>query len=427
MEVNIQDTGPINKKILIKLDKLTVEKEYDDFLNTAQSKTVVKGFRPGKAPKNIIRTQLADAAKAEISVKLVHQAMTDAIRDYNLSLAGNPTLTEEYRQTDKRKYVGNFHLDGTFSFEVAAEVEPILESLNYDNLTISRTLPTVEETVEKKIEEYRQQFAIPVPVQRPAQYGDQVLIDFVGTVGGKEFNYNHKELYSIQIGIPSYIVGFTDMFAGKQEGDQFSFEILLPDNFGDQSVAGQQAKFDCLVHSISQIEFPEIDDNLAQQIGFDNLELLRADLKSKIGTDDNKEVKALLIEEITDTLLRNNDFQIPSVWVSTELKTLASRLGLTTAPNKEEIVGLIEIAKRSVKRSFLLDKIYQAEESLHMTPEDLKTLFIEEGKKHGKSAEEILTILRNNQQYEGFVSYYQQLRAVDFLLGRAKLQESVVC
>lgn len=424
MQVDIKDTSSVEKKITVRLDKSSVEKEYDVFLNTAKKSATVPGFRQGQAPIDVLRKHFAAQLKKEVSGRLVHSSLLEVMRDYNLPIVGNPVLTEDFRENALRKFVGRFNLDGTFLFEVDAEVQPVLESLNYDNLEIKTAMPVVADLVEKQILELQQQFCSPEPVQRPAQLGDRVLVDFFGTVEGKEFGGGTQTLFSINIGTEVIMSGFCEQFVGRSDGDNFTFTLTLPSDWQDSAVAGKEAVFSCVVYSVSQLNLPEINDDFSKMSLHDTMDSLRNDLAKRITENELKAARSVMIEEITDTLLANNKFDVPKVWVENELKQLAVRLGIKSALSVAQINTLKELAIRSVRRSFLLDKIYEKEESIHLSTDEIQQLLNEEGLKYKLSAEEVLTQLKNMGKYEGFVAYHQQLKAIDFLFSKAQAEKS---
>lgn len=417
MKVDIVNNSAIEKTLNFVLEADQVEKEFGHVLNLARKQTIIKGYRPGKAPDNVLKNHLGQQGKAKVADALIQSALGDAVRDFNLALAGNPIIKKEFASNKEKPFIGQFNKDGTFTFAVDAEVAPELKDIVLDNLIVSSKLPSIEEIVETKLQEVREQNGILVPVERASKTGDTVSVSFVASAEGKEVEKLSADFHSIIVDKDELMLGFSANFADRKAEDEFSFDFKLPDNFFNPEFAGKTAMFKCHCYSVSETQLPELNDEFTERVLFNTLAAARADLTEKAKLTELKSHQARQTEEITDALIANNPFDVPKVWINSEAMMLAQRFGIKDV-STEQAVEINRMAERSVRRSFIFDKIYVQEQSIHFTPEEIREILKTEGAQNNMEPEEFLTSLKNSGRYESFMAYHQQLKVVDFLLAR---------
>lgn len=425
MEVEIKETGPISRRVIVKMPKKRVDAEFKEFFDAARQQIEVRGFRKGQATDEALKARLGPTVNAEVSSRLVYAGVSDAVRDYNLAVAGNPMLIEEHRASDKRKFVGEFGLDGSFRFEVDIDVEPEIDITDYKGVEVAQPTPDIEGWVNEKLYEYQEMFADREPItDRPAEKGDEVSLDFEGFIDGEPIPNSKGELETIVLGQGGLIDGFEENIVGKSAEENFEFQIKFPDDYGNPNIAGKEAVFKCYIHAITKVELHPLNDELAELVVFENLEALKEDLRKRAEEEFMKPVRAQILEEIINKLIEKHPFEVPPGWLEMETRVVAQRLGMQQVPTDPALLAqLKEIAFKVVKQNYILDKVYAKEESIHLSADDIHQRLTEEGEKLGETAEEYLTNLRNSQNYEGFVAFYEHQRAIDFLIDNAVVKE----
>lgn len=425
MEVKIEETGPITKNLTVVMPKARVEAEFNSFFDSMRDRAQVKGFRPGKAPNDALRAHFGDVVNAEVTTRLVYAGVTDAAREHNLELAGNPVLIEEHRATEKRKQVGHLRLDGSFEFTAMIEVSPTIEIKDYKNIEVDVEAPDVEGWVDAKLQEYREMFADREPVMdRPSQEGDEIVVDYEGFLDGESMEGTKAEMQTITLGSGQFIPGFEEGLTGVEPSSEFEFDVRFPEDYHASHLAGQVLKFKGWLHSITKVELHPLNDELAEMAVFENLEALKEDLRGRGLEEFVKPQKATTLDKIMTKLIEQNPFEVPNGWVESEMRITAARLGMQQMPEDSGILDqLREIAHRVCQQNYILDQIYQKEENIHLSPEDMQAILHQEGQKSGHSAEDYLAQLRSAQAYEGFVSFHEHQRTIDYLLETAKVKE----
>lgn len=424
MEVNVSKEGNFFT-LDINIPKGLVDRELDAVAEKLKPKVVVDGFRPGNTPINIIKTKYADVVKAEASTKLLYSAVAQGLKDNNIKNAGNPVLDEEFRPTDKKKFVGRFGLDGTLKFRVKVEAPPEIVVEGYKGVKVDLQIPVLDDWFVKEMASYRVAFGNKNSITRPSELGDQVVVDFVGKANEQLFENGSHENYEFLLGNDDFIPGFDQHLFNRMVGDSFKFKISLPPNFSALFSQGQEVEFECAVKQVNQVDLHPLDDSLATKMGHESLEVLKASYKDLWVEKFEKPYRAHFLYHIMNEVLEKNPFTVPTSWVENEFKTQTSRLGVDpkNIQNSPDIVNsLLQIAERSVKTSFVLDRIYEQEESLKLTAEDIERAAQVEAVKYGVSPFEFLDRIRKNNQYEGFVAMQAQEKVVDFLIDNCVLK-----
>ena len=426
MEASVKQLTPVSAEISVMVGKGEVETEFSKYANEIKTKVRVDGFRPGTAPVDVIRSRFAKEIKAEVSSRLVHQKTAAAIKEKGLKAVGNPSLKEDFRATKQKQWLGQFKLDGSFAFEIETDLEPEVDISNYKGLEVSVSLPSPDKWVAGRVQEIQNQHSEREQVVRPAKAGDELTVLFMATVDGTEVQDEHGGWRTFKLGEAKIFVHNQDLSAKfdaalleKNPTEGFSFT-------SDHQEGWPQIKVEGTLQTIIEITIHPINDELAQKAVYEDVPHLMSELRAKAAEEFEKPRKAKLIDSIITKILEANPFPIPASWIDNEMQVVAYRFGLQELPtDPDQLNGLREIAHRSVQQSFILDKIYEKEEAIHLTGKDIETILETEAKKVAKTAPELLTYLKNSGRYEGFVSFIEQQKTVDFLIANAVIKETL--
>lgn len=429
-EVSVKQVSPVAAEISIIVGKNEVEAEFNKFADEIKTKVKLDGFRPGTAPLNVIRQRFAKEIKAEVSSRLVHRETEAAIKEKNLKAVGNPSLKEDYRATKQRQWLGDFKLDGTFVFEVSTDLEPEIEITNYKGFEIELDIPNPDAWVEGRLKEIQMQYSEKEPVVREAREGDEVTVFFTATdetgpINDEFGGWRTFVLGSANIFVAGQATGkiFDEQVIGKTPGSRFSFTVECFAEDSPDRVA-KKIVIDGTLQTAIELKVCPLNDELAQKAFYDNFEHMMSELRAKAKEEFEKPRKAKMIDAIMTRILEEHPFLVPPSWIENEMRVIALRFGLKEMPSDpEQLNGLREIAHRSVQQSFVLDKIYQKEESLKFTGEEIEAVLATEAAKVGKTGAELLAHLKNSGRYEGFVSYMEQQKTVDFLIANSNIKQ----
>lgn len=270
------------------------------------------GFRPGKVPMQILRQRYGTAVRGEVLESTVQDGSAEAIREHNLRPALPPRI--EIVSSEEG-------LD--LEYNMSIEVLPELPEVDFAQLGLERLGADVpEEDIDKAVERLAEQQRKAEPVERAAENGDIVVVDFVGRIDGVEFPGGKGENVSIELGAEQFIPGFEAQLIGAAAGEQRTVNVTFPSDYGGAELAGKEAAFDVTVKQVRERQPAAIDDELAQQVGLDTLAELRQEIRQRMQRDFAELSRQRLKRALLDKLVEHLDFPVPPGMIEIEFDSL---------------------------------------------------------------------------------------------------------
>jgi len=412
----------------VKVPKGKVDKEFTELALSIQPRANLKGFRKGKVPLEVIKSQYNKAIKAEISTKLVTSCVAEILEKEKIKNGGTPILLEEFRPTKVRQHVGHFGLDGTLKFKVSVEAPPEIDIKDYIGLDIDIDVASdFDSWVKTEVFKQQMAFGDKVNVKRKCKPGDEVVADFIGSMDGVAFEGGTEDDYMFVIGSGDFVPGFEEGFVGRMPGDEFITKVTFPIDYPQKYLAGKGVEFACILKEVWELTPHPLDNTLASMLSYDSVEDMMDRYKEMWETEFEKPLRAKLFNEIMDKLILAHPFKIPNGWLEQETQLTMARMGIKPEDitDKNDILNsLKDISERSVRTSFILDKIYEAEKDIHVTAEEIEIAANKEATQHGKTGMEYLAILKKQNQYDAYISYQEQQKTIDFLIDSSNIKEN---
>lgn len=384
------------------------------------------GFRPGKVPAGLLRKQYGQALLGEALEQAVNQSTAKAIEDRGLKPAMQPKL----------ELKGEFGEGKDVEFEMSLEVLPEIGQLDFSGIELERLSAVVpekdvDEAVERIAKANREQR--PVDPPRPAQKGDALKLDFVGSVDGVEFEGGKAEDYVLELGSGSFIPGFEDQLIGAEIGTPVDVKVTFPEEYGNKELAGKDAVFRCTVKEIQEFVDKPADDELAKKNNFENLDAMRKAVSERIGQDYAQVSRSMVKRQLLDKLAETHKFEVPEGLVEGEFNAIwqrveeAKKQGQKVEEDEEKMKAEYrEIAARRVRLGLLLADVGRSN-SIDVTPEELNQAVMREAMRYRGQERQVLEFYGKNAEMK------EQLRApifeektVDFILELAKVDEKSV-
>lgn len=293
-----------------------IEKEaFDAEVNKVYRKNVSKmnvpGFRKGKAPKHIIEKMYgATVFYDEALDNLLPEAYENALASTKLDAVSRPEL--DVVSID----------DNGVALKAAVWVKPDVEVSAYKGLEVEKeTVSVTDEDVIKEIDATRERNSRMLTVEgRPAENGDQAIIDFEGFLDGVPFEGGKGEKYPLGLGSGNFIPGFEEQIVGKNAGDEFDINVTFPEDYGAENLAGKAVVFKIKLHELKVKELPELDDEFVKDVSeFNTVDEYKADVKAKITERKEKTAENKLENAILDALLANTETDIPTCMIEQEI------------------------------------------------------------------------------------------------------------
>lgn len=255
MAVNFEQTGPTTGELKFTIDRETVEKGLTKSFNKVKGSLNVPGFRKGKVPRRIFNQMFGEEALYEETLNEVFPAAyQEALEGVDAEIVGQPSIKDMDTEAGK-------------DWEITVEVplKPEVKLGQYKDLEVTKLDREVtDEEVEEALENRRKEFAELVVTDNPAKDGDTVVIDYVGSVDGEEFDGGAATNYSLELGSNSFIPGFEEQLVGVEPSSEVDVNVTFPEEYHAEDLAGKEALFKVTIHEVKTKELPELDDDFAQ-------------------------------------------------------------------------------------------------------------------------------------------------------------------
>lgn len=283
----------------------------------------LQGFRKGHAPRKIIERIYGKEVFYEDAMNFcIPDAYEAAVKEAGIDVVSQPELSDFDVQED-----------GTFVFNALVYVKPEVVVKDYKGLAAEKddTAVTAEEVV-AEINRMQQRNARLVPVDREAQNGDTVNLDFEGFVDGVAFEGGKGEKFDLALGSGTFIPGFEDQLVGKKAEEECDVNVTFPEAYQEKKLAGKPAVFKCRINEVKESQKPELDDEFAKDVSeFDTLAELKADIEKKIGERKTESAKNTFQEKLMDQVIATMEAEIPDAMVDSQLDRIEEDFGYRLA------------------------------------------------------------------------------------------------
>lgn len=314
MQVSIESTGSLGRRLTVAVPAKQFEQEFSERLKRLSKTVKLPGFRPGKVPLRMIEAQYGGQVLDEVASELIRTSFYKTVDEQGLRPAGGPKIQPKTLERGK-------DLEYTAEFEVYPEVA--LGSI--EGQTVER--PAVEVTdadIDQTIETMRRQRQTWSAVERAAQLGDRLRVDFVGTIDGQPFEGGEAHDFGLVLGNKSLIPGFEEGLVGVKAGEQKSISVDFPEDYHAKALAGKAAQFAVTVKEVAEPLLPEVTDEFAAQFGVagGTVAALRAEVKANLEREVQERVRTRLREAVFKALTEATPVDVPAGLVDGEADRL---------------------------------------------------------------------------------------------------------
>lgn len=381
MKVTVEDRSSVKKVLHIEIPEADVTRALDEAYQTLKKTAKVKGFRPGKTPRGVLERLYRKDVNADVAGKLIQDAYVDALKETELKVVGSPSV-------DPPDLAGK----GDYCFDAEVEVHPEIADIGFTNLKLKKTLYKAgDEEVDVQIQMMQKNLAKrePIDEQRPAQNGDFVQVDYEGFKDEKPFEETKKtENFVIKLGDAHIADDFDKGVVGMNPGDEKEITVSFSDDYFNKKLAGHTVDFKVKLNEIRKEVLPEIDDEMAKQLGpFTTLDEVRDKIRENLTQGYDKRIEQELNEQIFSQILETTEFEVPDVMVQYELDSIIADAERSFSYHNKtfEEAGISreslaekyrDTAEKQVRRQLILGKIIQ-QEKMELADEDLEKGFEE--------------------------------------------------
>jgi trigger factor len=346
MKVTIENIKGLNKDLKVLIDKETMNSYMDEKYEEIKGTVNLKGFRPGKVPKEVLKRQFGKAVFGEVLDKVLKETSTKALEENKIKPAGQPKL-------DLKTYGEDKELEYVLSVTELPKVDvKSIESIKFDQYSVKIDNSETDKRI-KEIAKNQPSFKEAGPDTK-AKDGDLVTLDYQATVDGKEFKGSEGKNTQLTLGKDLFLKGFDKQLIGVKKDDEKIVDAVLPENFPEKDLVNKAAKFKCKILNVKNPEEVKIDDNFAKNLGAKDLN----DLKTLISKQINDEYKNSLDQLSKNQILKEIDKikvdEIPENLIEEEVKILSQ--GMDEAEAKKNKAKFTETAKTRIKTGLILNE-----------------------------------------------------------------------
>lgn len=300
IKVSVKDGKACEKILKIEVPQESINKEYAEYYRAVADKAKIPGFRPGKAPREVLEMHFKNDARQAVLKNLISESYREAVQQKELHPLGFPDIEDV--TFDDRK----------LSYQAKIETRPKIKLSKVAGLSAKKQTAEVKpEEVEEALKRVQNSLAQFKAVEnRAAEKGDTVIADYVCLVDGKEVEKRNDDWFEIQE--EEYLKGFSIQMIGLKAGDEKDITVTFPEQFGRKEMAGKPAVFKLKVKELKTKALPELNDELAQSAGeFKTLAELKEKIESEIRTSKERQFEVEFENALLDELVKNNKLELP--------------------------------------------------------------------------------------------------------------------
>lgn len=426
MSVTVENLENLERKVVLSLLWSEVKEETQKRLKQTQRSVKVDGFRPGKAPMSMVESMHGNSVQNDVLNEKAQHTFYDIAVSEDLRVAGLPRFESVEEQDDEA------------SLKIAAifEVFPDVTVGDLSGKEIEKVVAEVSDAeIDQTIEILRKQRTRFNHVEREAQNGDRVIVDFEGKIDGELFEGGSSKSYPFLLGNGQMLPEFEAGVLGLKAGESKEVEVNFPENYSGEDVAGKIAVFTITLQSVSEAVLPEIDDQLAKALGIADGDVtkMREEVKKNVTREVSRRVQEQTKENVMQALLDSTEVQLPKSLVADEAKRLSEEMkqnfvnqGMADAANLDLPLEMFnEQAERRVALGLILAKVVE-DNKLEPAEEQIKSIITEFADSYEDPQEVIEWYFADQQRLQGPASLAIEANVVDFVLSQGKVTEKTL-
>ena len=413
MQVSVETTSGLGRRMTVQIPAEQIDQQVESKLQQLARSVRLDGFRPGKVPLSVVKKRYGDQVRQETAGELIASSYEEALQQENLTPAGEPSIEQtRNRPGEELEYVAVF------------EIYPEIEPPELSDIGIERASAAVEEAdVDAMLDKLRKQRVTWGKVERAAQDGDRLEIDFEGRIDGQPFAGNAAKNVPLELGSNTMIPGFEQQLVGVSTGDSKTIEVTFPDDYASKEVAGKTASFDVQVHSVAAAELPEVNDDFARAFGVGDggLAKLREEIRRNMERELDAAIKSRVKQQVFDALLDKADLDVPVALVDSEIDALVKK-DESAADAGDDRSRYEDEARRRVSLGLLIAEIIRRNQ-LQIDPERVRETIENLAQSYEKPEEVVQWYYSNQEMLAGVQTLIMEETVVEWVAGQAKITE----
>ena len=361
MKVEVKSKKGLRTILSVIVEKKNIQIKMDERLNELQKEVALKGFRPGKVPPKVIKSQFGKSIYGEVVDKILRETTTKAIDEKKLKVAGQPKI--DLKQFGEGK---------DLNYELQIDCLPNVNLKSFDKFKATSFNVKIEDKIIdgklKEIANQNKQFENKNENEK-ATHGDQVIFDYSATVDGNKFEGSEGKGVQLELGKDLFLKGFDEQLIGVKKSDSKILDAILPANHPKKELANKKTKFKCKILNVKKPKPSKIDDDFAKLMGAKDLKDLKSLIEKQISGQYLQALNAITKKEILDQIEKNHQVDLPQNLIDQELSIMTQNL----KPEEKEKhkIDNEKLAKSRIKLGLLLNE-YGEKNNLKVSDDEVR-------------------------------------------------------
>ncbi len=426
MKVQIENTGPFEKKIFFEIPREVVSQEVESTYKALNRNVKLKGFRPGKVPRSILERYYKSQVENEVIAKLIEESYGKVVEENNLFPVAPPSVVDRTFEPGK-----------DFTYTVTVEVKPEVAVEGYLGLEVEKPAVRVtEEEVEARLKALRETHAQikPMEADRPVQEKDLVIVDFEGSLEGKPLEGWRVKDHLVEVGSQTLVGGLDRQLVGLPLGQNREISLTLPDDYPRKELAGKNITVRVQAKELKEKILPALDDEFAKEVGdFQNLPELKDRLRKNLQEQKEAQATQAAKENLLDLLREKHPFAIPQSLIDRQVENIMARTEMrlarqgvkmdTAHPDHQKLrESLRPAAEKEVRSTLILENVAE-KEKITVSDEEMDQKLEQLAAQMNQRIEVVKSYYRKRDRLEDLRAMIREEKTLDFLLGQAKIKE----
>lgn len=427
MQITEISASGLKREYKVVINAAALESTVNEKLEAVRGQVNMPGFRPGKAPAALVKKQYGRALLGEAMEESVNSALQKTLEDNKLRPAMQPKVD-----------IQTFEEGKDFECTIAIEVLPEIVPGDFKQIKLERLVVEPNDTeVDEFLTRLSDQQKTYEKADKVAEKGDQVVIDFSGSVDGVKFDGGTATDYPLVLGSNTFIPGFEDQLIGMKVGEQKTVKVTFPEAYGNSDLAGKPADFDCTVKEVRAAGAVTIDDEFAKRFGLQSLQELKDNIKRDLGSEYKSLARMKMKRSLLDQLSDQHSFDVPpgmvemefgQIWneISSDKARLEAEMAEEKKTEDELKAEYQKIAERRIRLGLLLSEVGRIN-NIEVKSEEITRAMVEQARRFPGQERQVMEYFQKNPEAA------QSLRApifedkvVDFIVEMATVTDKTV-
>jgi trigger factor len=424
MQVTVQKLSPVLMEFDVEIDASRVTEELEKSFSTVARNAKIKGFRPGKAPRQVIAQVFGPRIAADVAQRLVDETFPKAISEQKLQPVSAPSIEPQKVLADQ-----------PFAYKARFEVLPEIAEVSWEGLTAKRAkIEVSEDAIQEQLERMRREHSTlePVADSRELAAPDVVTIDFVVKAGTKVIPEAGTQGFQVELGAGRLLKEIEQAVIGKKVGDVVSVDVPMPKNHPHPKLKGKTATFEITLKEAKTRVLPNADDELAKDAGdFENLDALKAHIRAELEKAQKEQSENSVAEQLVAALVQKNEVAVPSSLVEQQMRITEQEILQRARMNGNDARGLGDElrgqvradSEMKVKAGLLMAEIAKKSQIKIGEPE-IEEALKELAEQSGKPVAKVRAEYADSKRREMLIGMILENKVLDLIEAKATIEEA---